>query len=459
MTIDRVISLRKDAGIEPVVVQQNDRQSRTVRFFLMDSSGSPFPTAGKQARMLFRKNGATSPAYEADVLPDGWIRLMIPDEVMANPGTGEMQLVLVEGDYILHSFMVPFHVRPSLSFVGETETPAEDPMAINWKNLPGRPATFPPSNHSHTPAEIGALTADGTAVNAAKLGGMAAEYYLRPHNLLDNSYFPNPINQRGQSSYSGQGYGIDRWYGRILAMTTQVRGADVTITATGTSFAGIRQKIENISDYAGKTVTFAVNLYCSVLPEIALQDASGTSIARKVGTGKENQILCVSCEVPADATPDSFVPTIMVRASAAGDYARLYWAAVYEGAYTAENLPPYQYKGYAAELAECQRYFRRTNAESTYATIGLGIARSATNAWINVPRKRMRIGKPSITVTGALKLYTGATSVDSTAISLDKISDGFIRLTVTAANLTAGAAIVATTADTAAFHIDESADL
>ena len=35
------------------------------------------------------------------------------------------------------------------------------------------------------------------------------------------------------------------------------------------------------------------------------------------------------------------------------------WAALYEGSYTADTLPAYQPKGYAAELAECQRYYRR----------------------------------------------------------------------------------------------------
>ena len=35
----------------------------------------------------------------------------------------------------------------------------------------------------------------------------------------------------------------------------------------------------------------------------------------------------------------------------------LKWACLYEGTYTAETLPPYVPKGYAAELAECQRYF------------------------------------------------------------------------------------------------------
>ena len=40
------------------------------------------------------------------------------------------------------------------------------------------------------------------------------------------------------------------------------------------------------------------------------------------------------------------------------------WAALYEGSYDASTLPAYQPKGYAAELAECQRYYKiiRINA-------------------------------------------------------------------------------------------------
>jgi hypothetical protein len=34
------------------------------------------------------------------------------------------------------------------------------------------------------------------------------------------------------------------------------------------------------------------------------------------------------------------------------------WAALYEGEYTVETLPPYIPKGYAAELAECKRYYQ-----------------------------------------------------------------------------------------------------
>lgn len=39
-------------------------------------------------------------------------------------------------------------------------------------------------------------------------------------NLLDNWYFGNPVNQRGQTSYTGAVYGIDRWNGSSLASIT-----------------------------------------------------------------------------------------------------------------------------------------------------------------------------------------------------------------------------------------------
>ena len=116
MLIDRVISLSTAAGVEPVAVQQHDRESRTVRFFVYESSGVPLDITGKTARIFFRKNGATSKAYEADVAADGWISLTVPDAVTAIPGNGEMQLAIVDGSFILHSFTIPFAVK-GISFL------------------------------------------------------------------------------------------------------------------------------------------------------------------------------------------------------------------------------------------------------------------------------------------------------------------------------------------------------
>ena len=43
------------------------------------------------------------------------------------------------------------------------------------------------------------------------------------------------------------------------------------------------------------------------------------------------------------------------------------WAALYEGSYTADTLPDYVPKGYAAELAECQRYYQQYNTNEMSA--------------------------------------------------------------------------------------------
>ena len=178
------------------------------------------------------------------------------------------------------------------------------------------------------------------------------------HNLLDNSDFRNPVNQRGAITYEGAGYGIDRWKCRVVLQTMEVRSSDITITATGGSYAGILQKVENMSKLAGKTVTFAAKIYSNVAPELVFFDASGQTLALKIGITGATQTIILTYDVPSDATADSVVPTILLRTSASGDYMRIYWAALYEGAYTVDTLPAYVPKGYAAELAECMRYYQ-----------------------------------------------------------------------------------------------------
>ena len=48
-----------------------------------------------------------------------------------------------------------------------------------------------------------------------------------------------------------------------------------------------------------------------------------------------------------------------------------YYAALYEGAYTEKNVPPYVPKGYAVELAECQRYFERVQDHIYFSAAGV----------------------------------------------------------------------------------------
>lgn len=327
MTIDRVISLSSTAGVEPVVVQQNDRESRTVRFLVYESSGVPLDMQGKTARIFFRKNGATSKAYDAAVAADGWISLTVPQEVTVYPGNGEMQLALVYGSSILHSFTIPFSVKGSLSFMGETETPEDDPMRIAWDTLPGKPDTFPPSAHTHTPAQAGALPAGGTAVNAAKLNGQKPGYYRHAHNYLFNSDLLHPVNCRGKQSYTGSAFSADCWraYHADTVHTLTVNGLAVSGNPTN-----LYQMLDETEFDSTKPCTAAV---CDGSGNISVwsgipSETSSTPVCVFLNNGK---------------------PTF--RATGEKTWV---WAAVYPGEYTADTLPAYVPAGYVQEQTACQ---------------------------------------------------------------------------------------------------------
>lgn len=179
-----------------------------------------------------------------------------------------------------------------------------------------------------------------TATNSAKLGGKVPEYYLQPRNLLDNSDFRNPVNQRGKTSYTGSGYIIDRWYIDVGSCTIE-NGNGVIVSSPDNTKMTFMQYLENID--AEKVYTFAIkdgdgNVYL-------IQSTPGERIEKDTSFGT-----IIAKMLSGDLT---FAITI-----SAANSKKFIWAALYEGTYTADTLPPYVPKGYAAELAECQRYYQ-----------------------------------------------------------------------------------------------------
>ena len=155
----------------------------------------------------------------------------------------------------------------------------------------------------------------------------------RVGNLLDNSYFPSAyvINQRGKTQYTGNVYTIDRW--RTYSST-----AVINIGA-----AGINPQVSALLQYLdidpGRTYTAAI---CYADGTVSVQTGTFTTGFGSTSSG-------INCSV------SNGYCRFLIRESAA--YIR--WAALYEGAYTADTLPAYAYKGYAAELAECMRYYQK----------------------------------------------------------------------------------------------------
>lgn len=192
---------------------------------------------------------------------------------------------------------------------------------------------------------------------------------MNPRNLLDNSWFVNPIHQRGATEYTGLNtYTIDRWYvggnNNKITLGNDCVKAETTI---GSSYATIAQKVANCTQYAGKTLTFAACVRSNVTPRIYVYNGD-TGIEAVVGTSGDYQVLVCTFTVPSDIAEGALSVKIQSKSTTVGDYIEAQWAALYEGAYTAETLPAYQYKGYAVELAECMRYYQKGGQAATVGT-------------------------------------------------------------------------------------------
>jgi hypothetical protein len=254
---------------------------------------------------------------------------------------------------------------------------------------PGQANGLARGDHVHpmpTANDVGALEKDGTAVNSEKLGGKAPEYYIQPRNLLDNSDFTNPVNQRGVTSKTIYGYTIDRWL-----MYPADDGAEYSVTMNDGYISLVNAKFEQkIERYIAGAVY--------------------TAAAKKT----DGSVVVFSGDFRSDAITEG---PIYLKISSSGhatfgitngDYV---WTALYEGEYTAETLPPYVPKGYAAELAECQRYFRRFGSIGVGGNvhIGFGQASTSTIARCSLYAGAIRIVNPSYSLNGTMYLRHGAT--------------------------------------------------
>lgn len=193
---------------------------------------------------------------------------------------------------------------------------------------------------------------DGARGAQGKAGGTCYNVSQAAYNYVDNSDFSAArfIAQAGFNSKHGNFlYMGDRWINdNNLTAEQQTNG--IKITTTG-QYQYIKQ---HITVKVGQTYTAAIkastnttNVALAAYPRSSLS----TPYARVIGNSGIQVITF---------TPTEEVLQLLVYAgySSNGGSAVIEWVALYEGEYTAATLPPYQYKGYAAELAECQRYYQ-----------------------------------------------------------------------------------------------------
>ena len=187
---------------------------------------------------------------------------------------------------------------------------------------------------SQAAAQAAEEAADQTATEILSTIDGVLSQRDRVWNLLDNSNFLQPVNQRGETSYTGNKYSIDRWRAYHASTTHTVTASGLAVSATDAN-PNLYQVLDATQIDTSKTYTAAA---C---------DSSGNIYVKTMKpTTTSYSPACVYLSGS----------NILFRLNGAKTWR---WAALYEGEYTVETLPTYMPKGYAAELAECQRYYRK----------------------------------------------------------------------------------------------------
>ena len=217
------------------------------------------------------------------------------------------------------------------------------------------------------------------------------------HNLLDNSDFSNPIAQAGMNGMHGSmKYVCDRW---------------ISWDANATFGSGYITPGSPIDQRLSKTVVDINKTYTAA---ICLSDGTIKAKSGTFSNGFGSYALGIYCMKQEGSTD-----YVTVRLNI-GNNVR--WAALYEGSYDASTLPAYQPKGYAAELAECQRYFYKFDTSEN--GIFLPVSSGTTLIGGVLFRNEMRI-KPTTTITKILLWDSnGFSDITSTISSIVSTKGG-----------------------------------
>ena len=242
--------------------------------------------------------------------------------------------------------------------------------------------------------------------------------FTRP-NLLDNWYFGNPINQRGQTEYTGNGYTVDRWFfdtdSGSSALTLTTEGLKFIATASATGIASLKQDIDPtmLSVFAGKTVTL------SILGKTDISQQVLFYVNSKVAVVKSSPAVNGVCMTTLTYT----FPSVLENA-AIFVYGRSYSGAG-EGTILAAKLElgPTQtlahregdrwllneVPDYGEQLRRCQRYFWRLHGMegNKYAIFAYGMKQSADQVRFVIPFPATFRVSPAITANGKFLVSDG----------------------------------------------------
>lgn len=249
-------------------------------------------------------------------------------------------------------------------------------------------------------AEGLALVNTSVAANREAILGKAGKDQISNRNLLDNGWFT--VNQRGQNSYSGSGYTIDRW---LMASSGTTPASSQTINADG-SITTTSPKIYQYFDIgyenlAGKNVTASVmdengNIYSvsGTVPSTKPTEGTASIISNLIANDyKFNLVYTVSTGY--------FEFNIRSATSASTEFTI---KAIKLEIGTVSTLAMDTAPNYAEELLKCQRYFQRIGGtNSAFAT---GWFTTTSLAYLFTKLSTPMRTAPTVTMNGTVYVWS-----------------------------------------------------
>lgn len=327
-------------------------------------------------------------------------------------------------------------------------------QGIQGPEGPQGPRGYPATVNGISPDDSGNITlgaanilrSDGVTNVEAALTGMSSLLSSKPNpNLLDNWYFENPVNQRGQTSWvnpSDWQYSIDRWQITPSSVIALVDGG-ITITAD------FHQGLEKDRLEFGRTYTFSVLSSDGRLGKHTFVLTSDTDINIGFGFG---YFVCflggdnVWFRIYGDGSTYKAVKLEL-------GYQQTLAHQDANGNWVLNEIPDY-----GEQLRQCQRYFVRIGVPAAQENGAIGFANcvntTLANSCINTPVTMRAI--PTATIKNIV-LRKGITDFNVTACNIFSITGNGIYMNFTSSGLTTGDTLLIRTVTGG--YIDFTADL
>ena len=272
-------------------------------------------------------------------------------------------------------------------------------------------------------------------------------------NLLDNWYFADPVNQRGQEEYTATGYTIDRWrIAQGIKAAVRITDSGLEIKRTSDTRAIFQQVLtiddrEFVQSFAGREVTLSA-LFGQELRSVTMTiPTSNDENWYPAGTsGSKVNSMYVRLSINSNTTTGYFDLNFDIYVSTGGAGGGLITAVKLElgsqqtlahqdadGNWVLNDPPPNK----ALEMLKCQRYQIALNASNLVGrTVGTGFATSSSTCFIVCPIPTTLRAKPTGIISGSWKLVYPEIAVSNTEVN--NITGNAVKLKVTASGLTAG---------------------